>query len=50
MTEETRIIINVLLKHLEGNKDNIIIDADTHITDLEALTGEIRNKYNDTPN
>ena len=50
MNEDTRNKIYVLLKYLDDKKNNIIIDADTHVTDTNALVGECRKKYDSTLN
>lgn len=42
--------IGVLLDFLKNNKDKLVIDTDTHVTDLKALTGTIKAKYLSTPN
>jgi len=33
------------LHYLEANQGRLVIDADTHITDVDGLTGEIRRRY-----
>ncbi len=38
------------VEFLEKNKNNLIIDADTHITDLEDLPEKLGKKYKDTAN
>jgi len=36
--------------YLEANRARLIIDADTHLTDLSTLTGKIKAAYEATPN
>jgi len=36
--------------YLEANCSNLIIDADTHLTDLNSLTGKIKAAFEATPN
>ena len=36
--------------YLAANRSNLIIDADTHLTDLNSLTGKIKAAFEATPN
>jgi len=36
--------------YLEAHRHNLVIDADTHLTDLSALAGDIRAAYEANPN
>ena len=38
--------INILVNHLKDNLDRIVIDGDTHATDLTTLDGKILEAYN----
>lgn len=38
------------VEYLSSNKDNLVIDADTHITDTNNLSGEILEKFNSNEN
>ena len=41
--------IDALVEFLESRKDALTIDADTHVTDLTALTGTRAERYRSTP-
>jgi predicted TIM-barrel fold metal-dependent hydrolase len=41
--------VDSLIQHLNMHKDHIVIDADTHVTDLDALEGDIKNRLASTP-
>jgi len=38
-----------LAEYLESNQDRLVVDADTHATDIEALTGPMRERYSRSP-
>ena len=42
--------IESLISYLQANKDRLTIDTDTHPTDLDLLSDEIKAKYESTPN
>ncbi|MBM3854079.1 MAG: hypothetical protein FJ399_13150, partial [Verrucomicrobia bacterium] len=39
-----------LLQFLESEKHHLTIDADVHVTDVAAMTAELRRRYEATPN
>jgi predicted TIM-barrel fold metal-dependent hydrolase len=50
MPESIKKNINRLIHFLKTDLDHLVIDTDTHITDLTTLTGVIKEKYISTPN
>ncbi len=50
MNKETLHRIEKQLDFLERNKNHLTIDADTHLTDLSQLEGDILTKYRSSPN
>lgn len=49
MTPEALTSIRQLVSFLKKNQDQLVIDADTHATDLDNLTGAIRKRYESEP-
>jgi predicted TIM-barrel fold metal-dependent hydrolase len=49
MTPEALASIRQLVSFLKKNQDQLVIDADTHITDVDNLTGAIRQRYQSEP-
>ena len=50
MKEEIKQLIKNRIDYLENNKNHLIIDGDTHPSDVDALDPEIRGPYQSTPN
>ncbi|NJN28182.1 MAG: amidohydrolase family protein [Cyclobacteriaceae bacterium] len=50
MNDQIKVKIDVLLHFLRKNKDHLVIDADTHVTELNTLSGAISKLYQTTPN
>lgn len=50
MKEEIKNSINQKIHFLKQNKDKLVIDADTHISDIENLDKVLKKQYLSTPN
>ena len=49
LTEQAILRLQSLMDHLETNKNDLVIDGDTHPTDIGDLEGDIRKLYRDMP-
>lgn len=49
MQEQAMEQVRALIEFLENQKDHLVIDADVHATDTARLEGEIRERYESTP-
>lgn len=50
MTRAALQFLGELSAHLERSGAELVIDADTHMTDLQALSGVLRERYETSPN
>lgn len=50
MQSSTRQQIETLVHYLETNRSRVVIDADTHATDLDRMTGDLLRRRETSPN